>query len=65
MTYRLSANVLRVAMGSDCVVVGASLPRGYEHPVDQDGYIINEFKMKLRQGPVYMEVVALAPHVPL
>ena len=27
VTYRLSANELRVAMGSDCVVVGASLPR--------------------------------------
>ena len=61
VTYRLSANELRVAMGSDCVVVGASLPRGYEHPVDDDGYVINEFNMKLRQGPVYMEVVAPPP----
>ena len=57
VTYRISANDLRVAMGSDCVVVGASLPRGYEHPVDSSGYIINEFKMKMRQGPIYMEVV--------
>jgi uroporphyrinogen decarboxylase len=61
VTYRLSANELRVAMGSDCVVVGAGLPRGYEHPVDKDGHVINEFKMKLRQGPVYMEVVAPPP----
>jgi uroporphyrinogen decarboxylase len=61
VTYRLSANELRVAMGSDCVVVGASLPRGYEHPVDENGYIVNEFNMKLRQGPVYMEVVAPPP----
>ena len=38
VTYRLSANELRVAMGSDCVVVGASLPRGHEHPVDENGY---------------------------
>jgi len=61
VTYRLSGNELRVAMGSDCVVVGASLPRGYQHPVDDEGHIINEFNMKLRQGPVYMEVVSPAP----
>ena len=57
VTYRISANELRVAMGSDCVVIGASLPRGYEHPVDQNGYIINEFKMKMRQGLIYMQVI--------
>ena len=61
VTYRLSANELRVAMGSDCVIVGASLPREYEHPLDENGYVINEFNMKLRQGPVYMEVVAPPP----
>jgi len=61
VTYRLSGNELRVAMGSDCVVVGASLPRDYQHPRDKDGNVINEFKMKLRQGPIYMEVVAPAP----
>jgi uroporphyrinogen decarboxylase len=57
VTYRLSNNDLRVAMGSDCVVVGASLPSGYQHPVDENGYITNEFKMKMRQGPIYMEVI--------
>jgi uroporphyrinogen decarboxylase len=57
VTYRISANELRLAMGSDCVVVGASLPRGYQHPVDKNGYIINEFGMLMRQGAVYMEVV--------
>lgn len=57
VTYRISANELRVAMGSDCVVVGASLPRGYEHPVDKSGCVINEFGMKMRQGPIYMEVI--------
>ncbi len=61
VTYRLSANELRVAMGSDCVVVGAGLPRGYQHPVDENGQLINEFKMKLRPGPMYMEVVPPAP----
>ncbi|MGE5601889.1 MAG: uroporphyrinogen decarboxylase family protein [Nitrososphaerales archaeon] len=57
VTYRLSNNALRVAMGSDCVIVGASLPRGYEHAADENGYITNEFGMKMRQGPIYMEVI--------
>jgi len=57
LTYRISANEVRVAMGSDCVIVGASLPGGYELPVDENGYITNEFGMTMRQGPIYMEVV--------
>lgn len=61
VTYRLSANDLRVAMGSDCIVVGASLPRAYQHPIDENGYQVNEFKMRLRQGPIYVEVVPPAP----
>ena len=58
VTYRLSNNELRVAMGSDCVIVGAGLPRGYQHPTDEQGYVTNEFGMKMRQGPIYMEVIA-------
>ena len=57
VTYRLSNNDLRVAMGSDCVIVGASLPRDYQHPVDENSLIINEFGMKMREGAIYMEVV--------
>jgi uroporphyrinogen decarboxylase len=57
VTYRLSNNDLRVAMGSDCVIVGASLPAGYEHPMDGDGAFVNEFGMKMRQGPIYMDVI--------
>ena len=57
VTYRISGNDLRVVMGSDCVVVGASLPRGYQHPVDRSGCILNEFGMRMREGPIYMEVV--------
>jgi len=48
-------------MGSDCIVVGASLPRGYTHPSDAHGNLVNEFGMHLRQGPVYMEVIAPPP----
>jgi uroporphyrinogen decarboxylase len=57
VTYRISANELRTAIGSDCVVVGGSIPSGYSHPTTEDGCIINEFGMKMRQGPLYMEVI--------
>lgn len=57
VTYRISANDLRVAMGSDCVVTGAGLPKGYTHPKTADGCIVNEFGMTMRQGALYMEVI--------
>ena len=57
VTYRLSGNELRLAMGSDCVIVGAGLPSGYQHPQDPDGTITNEFGMKMRQGILYMDVL--------
>jgi uroporphyrinogen decarboxylase len=57
VTYRISGNELRLAMGSDCVIVGASLPRDYILPLDNDGCITNEFGMKMRQGPLYMELL--------
>lgn len=57
LMYRISANELRTAMGSDCVLVGGSLPAGYNHPKTEDGCIVNEFGMKMRQGPLYMEVI--------
>ena len=57
LTYRVSANELRTAMGSDCVMVGGSLPRGYSHPVPAEGQIINEFGMLMEQGPLYMQTI--------
>ncbi len=57
VTYRISANELRIAMGSDCVIVGGSLPRGYSHPVPREGQIINEFGMLMEQGPLYMQTI--------
>ena len=57
VTYRISANDLRTAMGSDCVVVGGGLPSGYSHQATPDGCIINEFGMEMRQGLYYMDVV--------
>ncbi len=57
LTYRISANELRTAMGSDCVVVGGGLPGGYSHAVPQEGQIINEFGMLMEQGPLYMQTI--------
>ncbi len=57
LTWRISANDLRVAMGSDCVIVGATVPRGYQTPVHENGDTTNEFGMRMRQGPLYMDVV--------
>ena len=65
VTYRISANELRIAMGSDCVIVGGSLPRGDSHPVPQEGQIINEFGMLMEQGPLYMQTIEAPLATPL
>jgi uroporphyrinogen decarboxylase len=57
LNYRISANELRIAMGSDCVVVGAGVPAGYAPPADANGHMTNEFGMVMRPGPLYMELV--------
>ncbi len=59
VTYRISANELRTAMGSDCVIVGAGLPAGYEHPATEDGGFINEFGMVMKPGVLYYDVVGM------
>jgi uroporphyrinogen decarboxylase len=59
VTYRISANDLRTAMGSDCVIVGAGLPTGYEHPQAEDGCIVNEFGMVMKPGILYYDVVGM------
>ena len=57
LKYRISANALRTAMGSDCVIVGGGLASGFSLQEDDEGYVVNEFGMRMRQGPLYMEVV--------
>ena len=57
LTYRISANELRTAMGSDCVIVGGGLPSGYSHQVPAEGQIINEFGLRMEQGPLYMQTL--------
>lgn len=57
VTYRISANELRIAMGSDVVITGASVSDNYKIKKNADGTWLNEYKMKMRQGDIYVEVV--------
>lgn len=57
VTYRISANELRVAMGSDVVITGASVPDGYHPKIEDDGTWLNEYQMRMRHGDTYVEIV--------
>jgi uroporphyrinogen decarboxylase len=57
VTYRISANELRVAMGSDVVITGASVSDDYRIIKDENGTWLNEYQMRMRQGDIYVEVV--------
>ena len=56
VTYRISANELRLAMGSDVVVTGASVSDDFKILPDENGHWLNEYGMKMRQGDIYVEV---------
>jgi uroporphyrinogen decarboxylase len=57
LTYRISANAVRTAMGSDCVVVGGTVREGFvPKPVSGD-ISENEFGLHMKPTPLYMEVV--------
>lgn len=57
VTYRISANELRLALGSDVVVTGASVSDDYRVVKEADGTWLNEYGMRMRQGDIYVEVV--------
>ena len=57
VTYRISANELRIALGSDVVITGASVSDDYQIVKDADGTWLNEYQMRMRQGDIYVEVV--------
>ncbi len=57
VTYRISANELRVAMGSDVVITGASVSDEFRIVKNADGTWLNEYRMRMRQGDIYVEVV--------
>ena len=57
VTYRISANELRIAMGCDVVVTGASVSDNFKIEPNEKGHWYNEYKMLMRQGDIYVEVV--------
>jgi len=57
VTYRISANELRVALGSDVIITGASVSDDYKIEKDGEGCWQNEYGMKMRQGDIYVEVL--------
>jgi len=57
VTYRISANELRVALGSDVVITGASVSDDFKIVKDVGGTWLNEYQMRMRQGDIYVEVV--------
>ena len=57
VTWRISANDLRLKMGCDTVTVGAANPSGWKPQVDEKGTWLNEYKMRMHQGAIYVDVV--------
>jgi uroporphyrinogen decarboxylase len=57
VTYRISANELRIAMGSDVVITGASVSDDFVIRKDEKGTWLNEYQMRMRQGEIYVDIV--------
>jgi uroporphyrinogen decarboxylase len=57
LTYRISANDIRTRMGSDVVVVGGTVAKGYKPVVVKDDITLNEFGMHMKPTSLYVEVV--------
>jgi uroporphyrinogen decarboxylase len=57
LSYRISANDIRTALGSDCVVVGGQTARGFTPQTVKDDITTNEFGMHMKPTSLYVEVV--------
>ena len=57
LTYRISANAVRTAMGSDCIVVGGTVRSGFVPAPVRGTVTCNEFGMHMSPTPLYVEVV--------
>ena len=57
ITCRISANEIRLAMGSDIVVTGPSVSADFTNKQFADGTWINEFGMRMKEGQIYVDVV--------
>jgi uroporphyrinogen decarboxylase len=57
VTYRISGNEIRLAMGSDVVIVGAQEAASFKIEKSGDGTWRNEYQMKMRQGSLYVDII--------
>jgi uroporphyrinogen decarboxylase len=57
LTYRISANAIRTALGSDCVVVGGTVARGFVPKPVGGGASLNEFGMWMKPSTLYVDVI--------
>jgi uroporphyrinogen decarboxylase len=57
LTYRISANDIRIKLGSDVVVVGGTIAEGFVPEVIEDDIKTNEFGMHMKPTELYVEVV--------
>ena len=57
LTYRISANEIRTKLGSDVVVVGGTVAKGYVPEPVSENITKNEFGMFMKPTPLYVEVV--------
>ncbi|MEI6875878.1 MAG: hypothetical protein WCL50_12210, partial [Spirochaetota bacterium] len=57
LTYRISANAIRTALGSDCIVVGGTVARGFVPAPVGGGASLNEFGMWMKPSSLYVDVV--------
>ncbi|MBN1290250.1 MAG: hypothetical protein JXB48_00295 [Candidatus Latescibacteria bacterium] len=56
VTYRISGNEVRTAMGCDVVVTGAGAASNFTPKKFDDGTWLNEYGMRMKQGDIYVEV---------
>lgn len=57
VTWRISGNEIRIALGCDVVTTGASEAPDFIPVIDSNGTWLNEYGMRMRQGEIYVEVV--------
>ncbi len=57
VTYRISGNEIRTAMGCDVVTTGAAEHSGFTPDKAADGSWLNEYGMRMTQGAIYVEVI--------
>ncbi|RKX88238.1 MAG: hypothetical protein DRP58_00985 [Spirochaetes bacterium] len=57
LTYRISGNEIRTAMGSDCIVVGGTVSSDFEIVTVRDDITLNEFGMEMQPTELYVNVI--------